>query len=118
MLGVSRADDANHALALDHLAVLTDGFDAAAYFHLHAPMDVQIPCEPCGHQGISGFSELAFKNTEALEPSQLTDWLELRSLAATDFIVALGSFEAVIARPSTRYEAPAASAPSGVTIRA
>jgi len=33
MLWVSAADDANHALALNHLAVLTDRLDAAAYFH-------------------------------------------------------------------------------------
>jgi hypothetical protein len=71
VLGVSRADDANHALALDHLAVLTDGFYAAAYLHNKAPMDVQIPRWPCGHWGISGFSELAFKNTEAFQASQL-----------------------------------------------
>jgi len=71
VLGISRADDANHALALDHLAVLTDRLDAAAYLHNKAPMDVQIPLEPLGRQGISGFSELAFKNTEALEASQL-----------------------------------------------
>jgi hypothetical protein len=68
VLGVSRADDANHALALDHLAVLTDGFYAAAYLHNKAPMDVQIP-QAAG--GFRGFSELAFKNTEAFEASQL-----------------------------------------------
>jgi len=33
VLRVALADDADHALALDHLAVLTDWFDAAAYFH-------------------------------------------------------------------------------------
>ena len=73
MLGVSRADDANHALALDHLAVLTNWLDAAAYFHKKAPMDVQIPRGPFeGLGAFRKFSELAFENTEAVEASQLT----------------------------------------------
>jgi len=73
VLGVSRADDANHALALDHLAVLTDWLDAAAYFHKKAPMDVQIPRGPFDGLGaFRKFSELAFENTEAVEASQLT----------------------------------------------
>ena len=33
VLGVALADDARNALALDHLAVLTNGFDAATNFH-------------------------------------------------------------------------------------
>jgi hypothetical protein len=33
VLGVAFADDANHALALDHLAMFTDWFDAASNFH-------------------------------------------------------------------------------------
>ena len=72
MLGVSRTDDANHALALDHLAVLTDWLDAAAYLHKKAPLDVQIPRGLFIGRRISGFSELALENTEAFEASQLT----------------------------------------------
>jgi hypothetical protein len=78
VLGVSRADDANHALALDHLAVLTDWLDAAAYFHKKAPMDVQIPRGPFyGLGAFRKFSELAFENTEAVEASQLTERQQL-----------------------------------------
>ena len=69
VLGVSRADDANHALALYHLAVLTDRLDAAAYFHKKAPMDAQIPLgRPRG-----GNSELAFEITGLMKRSQLGD---------------------------------------------
>jgi hypothetical protein len=67
MLWVSAADDANHALALNHLAVLTDRLDAAAYFHKKAPMDAQNPLGfPRGRN-----SELAFENTRPGDPSQL-----------------------------------------------
>ena len=33
VLWISAANDPNHALALDHLAVLADRLDAASYFH-------------------------------------------------------------------------------------
>ena len=73
MLGVSRADDANHALALDHLAVLANRLDAAAYFHekkLLWTCRFPFPAFSRGF-GISGFSELALENTEPKGASQL-----------------------------------------------
>jgi hypothetical protein len=73
VLGVSRADDANHALALDHLAVLTDWLDAAAYFHKELLWTCTSPTAAvfAGGLGISGISELALENTEAFRASQL-----------------------------------------------
>src|SRR6266550_3053601 len=56
MLGVSFANDSNHALALDHLAMLTDWFDAAAYFHKNSYGTCKSPRLSRG-----GFSELAFE---------------------------------------------------------
>jgi len=43
VLGVSLADDAHHSGALDHLAVLTNWFDAAAYFHKCSYRRANIP---------------------------------------------------------------------------
>jgi hypothetical protein len=40
VLRVALADDADHALALDHLAVLTDRFDARTYLHKNSPKRV------------------------------------------------------------------------------
>jgi hypothetical protein len=45
VLWISAANDPNHALALDHLAVLADRLDAASNFHLHL-LDVQSPLGP------------------------------------------------------------------------
>ena len=43
MLGVALADDAHDALALDHLAMLTNWFDAAANFHGDSDVRAKLP---------------------------------------------------------------------------
>jgi hypothetical protein len=58
VLGVALADDAHNALALDHLAVLTNWFDAAANFHGDSDVRAKLPA----WRG-EGFSELAFEIT-------------------------------------------------------
>ncbi len=56
MLGVALADDAHDSLAIDHLAVLTNWFDAAANFHGDSDVRAKLPA----WRG-EGFSELAFQ---------------------------------------------------------
>jgi hypothetical protein len=68
VLGVSRANDANHALALDHLAVLADRLDAASYFHKSSYGRAKSSRVTPG-----GNSELAFENTEGRKRSQLNE---------------------------------------------
>ena len=82
MLGVSRADDANHALALDDLAVLTYRLDAAANFHLHLLWTRKIP----QMWGFERISELAFENTEPVEASQHRERAYGRFWESSNFI--------------------------------
>jgi hypothetical protein len=77
VLWISAANDPNHALALDHLAVLADRLDAASYFHKKAPMDVQSPLEPAW-KAAGKNSVLAFENTEPSKRSQLNELPQLR----------------------------------------
>ena len=58
MLWVALADDAHDTLALYHLAVLTNWFDAAANFHGDSDVRAKLPA----WRG-EGFSELAFEIT-------------------------------------------------------
>ena len=65
MLWIALADDAHHALALDHLAVLTDWFDAAANFHEDSDVRAKLPAR----RG-EGISELAFEITGSSSRNQ------------------------------------------------
>ena len=69
VLWISAANDPNHALALDHLAVLADRLDAASYFHKKSSYGrAKSPREAGGKN-----SELAFENTEGPKRSQLNE---------------------------------------------
>jgi len=50
MLGIAAADDPDHALALDHLAMLADRLDTTTYFHellriLGQPLKIVRSCQ-------------------------------------------------------------------------
>jgi hypothetical protein len=74
VLWISAADDPNHALALDHLAVLADRLDAASYFHKKSSYGrAKSPRETAGKN-----SELAFENTNPSKRSQLNELPQFR----------------------------------------
>jgi len=74
VLWISAADDPNHALALDHLAVLADRLDAASYFHKKSSYGrAKSPRMAAGKN-----SELAFENTNPSKRSQLNELPQLR----------------------------------------